>query len=67
MSSNEYSQLGFSNKFMFGKLMENDERCKRLLEQILGFNLLSLSVLLTLFLVGSMFTPLRIGAWKYLT
>lgn len=39
MSSNEYSQLGFSNKFMFGKLMENDERCKRLLEQILGFKI----------------------------
>ena len=39
MSSNEYSQLGFSNKFMFGKLMENDERCRRFLEQILGFKI----------------------------
>lgn len=39
MSTNDYSQLGFSNKFMFGKLMENDERCKRLLEQILGFKI----------------------------
>ena len=39
MSTNDYSQLGFSNKFMFGKLMENDERCRRLLEQILGFKI----------------------------
>ena len=39
MSTNEYLQLGFSNKFMFGKLMENDERCRHFLEQILGFKI----------------------------
>lgn len=39
MGITEYSELGFSNNFMFGKLMENPERCKRFLEQILGLRI----------------------------
>lgn len=33
----EYSELGFSNKFMFGKIMRDERRAKPFLEEILGF------------------------------
>lgn len=33
----EYSQLGISDNFMFGLIMQEPERCRRFLEQILGF------------------------------
>lgn len=39
MEIRDYSELGFSNNFMFGKLMENPDRCKRFLEQILRFKI----------------------------
>ena len=34
---NEYSRLEFSSAFMFGNIMNEPERCKRFLEEILGF------------------------------
>lgn len=41
MSGNfvSYEQLGFSNDFMFGKLMQNEQLCKPFLEQVLGIDI----------------------------
>ena len=35
----DYSELGISNDFMFGKIMENEERCRVFLEQILNIRI----------------------------
>lgn len=35
----DYEKVGFSNNFMFGKIMENPERAKPFLEQILRFKI----------------------------
>lgn len=35
----DYSELGISNDFMFGKIMEDEERCRVFLEQILNIRI----------------------------
>ena len=35
----EYSKLGISNDFMFGKIMEDPDRCRAFLEQILNIRI----------------------------
>lgn len=35
----DFNEVGFSNNFMFGKIMEKPERAKAFLEQILGFDI----------------------------
>ena len=34
-----YSELGLSNDFMFGKIMQNEKICKTFLEQILNLEI----------------------------